>query len=65
MPIEYHNVQEPKIDHKIAYKIELYSPSIHVGGTSHVAMYSGGFWRDVDSGKLICLHRDVESYVPR
>lgn len=63
MPVIYSNQHEPKIDHKIPHQIELYTPSKHVGCTSHVGYYSGGFWRTADH-KLICLHRDVKSYVP-
>lgn len=63
MPIEYRNIQSPDISHKIPYQIELYSPSKHIGGVSHIAYYSCGFWRTADH-KLICLHRDVKAYAP-
>ena len=43
------------------YKIKLYRPSKHQGGTEHIGLYSCGFWRTVN-GDLIALHRDVESW---
>jgi hypothetical protein len=58
-----YNPPTPTIDHKIPYRIELDKPSKHIGGVSHIAYYSCGFWRTSDH-KLICLHRDVRTYAP-
>lgn len=56
-------IDERKIKHNELYSIALYKPSKHIGGVSHTAYYTCGFW-NTPSHELICLHRDVKSYTP-